>query len=228
MTEPVLINRSMLIAFMVVVQTLTAPLVALASLYIVAQAWHLSFEHSPSTLVVIITLQFLVLTHPPRDLSEQLIWRPLATSAGVVLRWALLLVVLVIVAHSSSAIAAYPHRAFQTWALATPAALVISTLALGQVMRRVVASAVGNRKVIFAGYNSSSLALARSLETNRAMRLSVEDSSTTGLRSPEYGSRYTPGRAAVGSGRIRQGAHRRCDIHRPARASHQTCAGPAG
>jgi len=50
----------------------------------------------------------------------------------------------VIVAHSSSAIAAYPHRAFQTWALATPAALVISTLALGQVMRRVVASAVGN------------------------------------------------------------------------------------
>jgi putative colanic acid biosysnthesis UDP-glucose lipid carrier transferase len=174
MTEPVLINRSMLIAFMVVVQTLTAPLVALASLYVVSQLWHLSFEHSPSTLVVIITLQFLVLTHPPRDLSEQLIWRPLATSAGVVLRWALLLVVLVIVGHSTSAIAAYPHRAVQTWALVTPAALVFSTLALGQVMRRVVASAVGNRKVIFAGYNSSSLALARSLETNRAMRLSVE------------------------------------------------------
>jgi hypothetical protein len=47
MTEPVLINRSMLIAFMVVVQTLTAPLVALASLYVVTQVWHLSFEHSP-------------------------------------------------------------------------------------------------------------------------------------------------------------------------------------
>jgi hypothetical protein len=37
MTEPVLINRSMQIALMVVVLTVTPPLVALASLYIVAQ-----------------------------------------------------------------------------------------------------------------------------------------------------------------------------------------------
>jgi hypothetical protein len=48
MTEPVLINRSILIAFMVVVQTLTAPLVALVSLFIVMQVWPLSLEHSPS------------------------------------------------------------------------------------------------------------------------------------------------------------------------------------
>jgi hypothetical protein len=89
MTEPVLINRSILIAFMVVVQTLTSPLVAIASLYVVTQIWHLSFEHSPSTLAVVITLQFLVLTHPPSDLGEQLAWRPLAASTAVVLRWLL-------------------------------------------------------------------------------------------------------------------------------------------
>ena len=82
MTEPVLINRSILIALMVVVQTLTAPLVALASLFIVMQIWPQSLEHSPSTLAVVIVLQFLVLTHPPRDLSEQLAWRPLAASIG--------------------------------------------------------------------------------------------------------------------------------------------------
>ena len=52
--------------------------------------------------------------------------------------------------------------------------MVISTLSVGQIMRRVVASAVGSRKVIFAGYNSSSLALARTLEDNRALRLQVE------------------------------------------------------
>jgi putative colanic acid biosynthesis UDP-glucose lipid carrier transferase len=174
MTEPVLINRSILIAFMVVVQTLTSPLVAIASLYVVAQIWNLSFEHSSSTLAVIITLQFLVLTHPPRDLSEQLAWRPLATSTAVVLRWALLLGALLIVGRSSNALSAYPHRAIQAWALLTPVAMVVSTLSVGQIMRRVVASAVGNRKVIFAGYNSSSLTLARTLETNRALRLQVE------------------------------------------------------
>ena len=34
--------------------------------------------------------------------------------------------------------------------------------------------AVGGRKVIFAGYNSSSVALARTLESNPALRLQVE------------------------------------------------------
>jgi putative colanic acid biosynthesis UDP-glucose lipid carrier transferase len=159
---------------MVVVQTLTAPLVALASLFIVMQVWPLSIEHSPSTLAVVIVLQFLVLTHPPRDLSEQLAWRPLAASAAVVLRWLLLLAVLLIIGRFANALDAYPRHAFQAWALLTPVAMVISTLSVGQIMRRVVASAVGSRKVIFAGYNSSSLALARTLEDNRALRLQVE------------------------------------------------------
>src|SRR5450631_970000 len=155
MSEPVLINRSILIAFIVVVQTLTPPTVALASLYLVAQIWHISFEHSPASLPVIITLQFLVLTHPPRDLSSQLTWRPFSASLNAVVRWGMLLVVLLIVGHSTSALADYPRRAFQVWAFATPVALVISSLAVGQIMRMVVSSAVGARKVIFAGYNSS-------------------------------------------------------------------------
>jgi len=135
MTEPVLINRSMQIALMVVVLTVTPPLVALASLYIVAQVWHISFEHSPSTLAVIITLQFLVLTHPPRDLSAQLTWRPVAASLSVVVRWTLLVVLLLIVGHSTSALSAHPPRAFQTWAFITPVALIMSTLAVGLIMR---------------------------------------------------------------------------------------------
>src|ERR1700728_3103449 len=94
MTEPVLIKRSILIALMVVVQTLTPPLAALASLYVVTRIWHISYEHSPSALAVVITLQFLVLTHPPRDLSTQLSWRPVAASIAGVARWALVLAAL--------------------------------------------------------------------------------------------------------------------------------------
>jgi putative colanic acid biosynthesis UDP-glucose lipid carrier transferase len=174
MTEPVLIKSSMLIALMVVVLTVTPPLVALASLYIVVRVWHISFEQSPSALAVIITLQFLVLTHPPRDLSTQLTWRPVVAAFSVVLRWMLLVVLLLIIGHSTSAASAYPYRAFQAWAFATPVALIVSTLAVGLIMRRAVLNAVGGRRVIFAGYNSSSLALARTLESNVALRLQVE------------------------------------------------------
>jgi len=174
MTEPVLIKRSILIAVMVVVQTVTPPLVALASLFLVSEYWDISFVRSPSTLATIITLQFLVLIRPPRDLAAQLSWRPVATSSGVVGRWLLLLAVLLIIGHFTRAIPLYPPRAFQVWALATPLVLIIVTVIEGLIMRRVVSSAVGNRKVIFAGYNGSSLALARSLESNPSLPLKVE------------------------------------------------------
>jgi putative colanic acid biosynthesis UDP-glucose lipid carrier transferase len=174
MTEPVLIKGNILIVLMMAVQTLTPPLAALSSLYVVTQLWHISYEHSPSTLAVIITLHFLVLTHSPQDLSAQLTWRPVAVSIGVLLRWALLLAVLLIVGHSTSALSSYPHTAFEIWMLVTPVVLILSSLLVGQIMRRAVLSAVGGRKVIFAGYNSSSLTLARTLETNQTLRLQVE------------------------------------------------------
>src|ERR1700686_4564972 len=113
MTEPVLIKSSILIAVMVVVQTVVPPLVALVSLYLVAGLWHISFEHSPSTLAVIITLQFLVLLRPPVDLAAQLSWRPVATSSSIVWRWVLLVIVLLIVGHFTSPIAAYPRDAYR-------------------------------------------------------------------------------------------------------------------
>ena len=53
---------------------------------------------------MVIVLQFLVLTHPPRDLSEQLAWRPLAASTAVVLRWVLLLAVLLIIGRFANAL----------------------------------------------------------------------------------------------------------------------------
>ena len=174
MTEPVLVNRSVLIACMVLVQTLTAPLVALASLFIVMQFWPMPHERLISTLTVMVVLQFLVLTSPPRDLGQQLVWRPIAAATGVLLRWTLLLGVLWIVGFASHAIDTYPRRVFEIWAVLTPVAMVVCTLSAGQIIRHVLASAVGSRRVIFAGYNSSSLALARTLDSNRALRLQVE------------------------------------------------------
>lgn len=173
MTEPILVNRSILIAFMVVVQTVTPPLAALAAFYALAQMWHLSFEHSSGTLAVFITLHFLVLNSPPRDLNTQLTWRPVSSSFGVLLRWLLLLGVLLIIGSFTDALTAYPRRALEIWALGTPVAMVTCSLVVGQIIRRIVLSSVSGRKVIFAGYNSSSLALARTFRSDPAQRLQV-------------------------------------------------------
>jgi putative colanic acid biosynthesis UDP-glucose lipid carrier transferase len=172
MTEPVFIKRGFLIALMVVVKTIAPPLIAAASLFIVARMWHISFE--PTALTIILTLLFVILIRPPRDLSSQLTVRPVSASLSAILQWALLLLVLFIIGYASDATARYPRSAVQAWVLITPLALVIGALVVRQAMRHVLLSAVETRKVIFAGYNSSSLALARSLDNQPAMRLQVK------------------------------------------------------
>lgn len=150
------------------------PLVALASLVVIAALSHSSFIHESSTLAVIVTLVFLVLLNPPRDLGAQLTRRPLATASTVLLRWAVLLAILLILARGAGAANTYPRLAFEAWALITPLLLVATTVILGTIMRRLVAVAAGRRKVIFAGYNDSSLALAHSLENNPELPMQVE------------------------------------------------------
>ncbi len=173
MTEPVLIKRSFLIAVTAFVQTVMPPLIAAASLYVIKDSWHLSFEDAPATLTVTLFLVFLVLVRPPRDLSSQLEWRPLSDTAGALLQWLLLLAVLLLIGYSTDVLPMYPRRAVLTWAVITPVLLVIGTLVMRFIMRRLVLSAVSARKVIFAGYNRSSLNLARKLERDPALRLEV-------------------------------------------------------
>jgi putative colanic acid biosynthesis UDP-glucose lipid carrier transferase len=173
MTEPVLIKRGFLVAAMAVVQTVTPPLMATATLYAVTRYWGISFSSSPSALAVTVTLLFLVLIRPPRDFSSQLSWQPASVIAGALLQWLLLIFVLLSIGYATDGLALYPRRALLTWILLTPLLLVASALLVRQIMRRVVLSAVSSRKVIFAGYNRSSLDLARRLESDSALRLQV-------------------------------------------------------
>ncbi len=174
MTAPVLIKRSFLVALMVVLQTIAPALVAVASLYVVTHIWRISFQDSASTLAVIITLMFVMLIRPPRDLGAQLHWQPSRAAGGAALQWLMLLLVLLVIGSGTGSLALYPAPAIITWSLATPLALIASTLLIHLVMRRVVLSAVGSRRVIIAGYNRTSLALARTLESDPALRLQVQ------------------------------------------------------
>jgi putative colanic acid biosynthesis UDP-glucose lipid carrier transferase len=67
----------------------------------------------------------------------------------------------------------YSRRALIKWSLDTPVLLVGGILTTRYFLRRLVRSAVAPRKVIFAGYNESSLDLARRLARNPDLRLEV-------------------------------------------------------
>jgi putative colanic acid biosysnthesis UDP-glucose lipid carrier transferase len=173
MTQPILFKQSFLVAVLAALRALLPAVVAFASLYANIILYGRTFDSSYST-TVIVAVVCLVLVQLPRDPSAQLTSPRLSAVVDVIIRWVLMLVVLLAIGYvTKSTIRAYPRRVFLTWAVLTPVALIIATLVMQEVMRRFMLRAFEFRSTVFAGYNNSSVELARRLKQNPAMRLEV-------------------------------------------------------
>jgi Undecaprenyl-phosphate glucose phosphotransferase len=172
MTQPVLLKQSFLIAILTGVQALVPAVVAVAALYTTIIFFGRRFDPS-SAAIVIVGVLCLVLVQPPREVSTQLTSARLSAVVDVILRWLLLLAVLLAVGYVTRSLDGYPRHIFLTWAVLTPVVLIAVTLAMQEVMRRFLMNAFDNRSAIIAGYNTSSLELARRLKSNPGMRVEV-------------------------------------------------------
>jgi putative colanic acid biosysnthesis UDP-glucose lipid carrier transferase len=172
MTQPVLFKQSFLIAVLAGAQAVMPTVVAVASLYATIVLFGIVFDRS-SQAIIIVAVLCLILVQPPREVTTQLTSARISAVADVIFRWLLLLGVMLVIGYITHSLAEYPRRIFITWAVVTPAALVFSTLAMQEIMHRFLMSAFDKRSAIFAGYNNSSLELARRLKNNPAMRLEV-------------------------------------------------------
>jgi len=172
MTQPVLVNKSLLIALLTGLQAVIPAVVAVGSLYLNVIFFNHIFDPS-SAAVVIVAVLCLVLVQPPREVSTQLTSERTTAVIDVIFRWLLLLAVLLAIGYVTHSLTAYPRRIFLTWAVVTPVALIAATLTTQEIMRRFLMSAFDKRSAIFAGYNDSSLQLARRLMSNPGMRMDV-------------------------------------------------------
>ncbi len=172
MTQPVLFKQSFLIAVLAGLQAVMPAVVAVASLYATITFFGIVFDRS-SQAIIIVAVLCLILVQPPREVTTQLTSARISAVADVIFRWLLLLAVMLAIGYVTKSLAQYPRRIFLTWAVVTPVALAFSTLAMQEIMHRFLMNAFDNRSAIFAGYNNSSLELARRLNNNPAMRLKV-------------------------------------------------------
>jgi putative colanic acid biosynthesis UDP-glucose lipid carrier transferase len=172
MTQPVLFKQSFLIAILAAVQAVVPAVVAVASLYATIVFFGIVFDRS-SEAIIIVAVLCLVLVQPPREVNTQLTSARLSAVVDVIFRWLLLLAVLLAIGYVTKSLTEYPRRIFLTWAVVTPLALIVVTLGMQEIMRRFLMSAFDKRSAIFAGYNNSSLELARRLKNNPAMSLEV-------------------------------------------------------
>ncbi len=172
MPEPVLLKQSFLIALLTGVQTLMPAVVAVASLYATIIFFDTKFDPSSSAAVIVAVL-CLILVQPPRAVNTQFASARVSAIVDVVFRWLLLLAVLLAVGYVTKSLEEYPRRIFITWALITPVALIVVTLTMQEMIRVFMIKAFDKRTAIIAGYNTSSLELARRLTSNPGMHLEV-------------------------------------------------------
>jgi putative colanic acid biosynthesis UDP-glucose lipid carrier transferase len=162
-----------LIALLTGAQAVLPALVAVASLYVTIIAFGSKFDLRSSGIIVVAVV-CLVLIQPPREVTAQLTSPRVSAVVDVLFRWFLILAVLLGIAYvTKSPLQAYPRRVFLTWAMSTPVVLIVATLVMQEFMRRFLMNAFEARTAIIAGYNSSSLELARRLRKNPGMRLEV-------------------------------------------------------
>jgi len=170
---PVMIKRTFVMLLLVGVQTVTPALVAIASLVAVAYFWHVPLAAEPTFALVVIAFSCLTLIHPPRELVSQLRWHAL-TEIGILLgRWLLLLAILFGIGSLGGSLATLPRKAVLAWAVGTPVLMAAVTMLVYGLTRRATWAAVRHRKVVFAGYNRASLALAKSFEKYPDIRFQV-------------------------------------------------------
>jgi putative colanic acid biosynthesis UDP-glucose lipid carrier transferase len=92
---------------------------------------------------------------------------------GVIMRWMLILAILLAIGFVTKYSVDFSRRVVLTWAVSTPAVLILITLCLHELARRLLYQPSSARRVAFAGCNEVSLALAQRIGTS-ALGMRVE------------------------------------------------------
>lgn len=187
-TQPLFIKgRSILTTIVLSLQTAAPPVVANLMLYALARVYDIEFADF-STLTVLVTVLSILLLQPPRNIAAGLLAPRLPIAFGLLVRWAVLLGVLLAIGYATKQSAVYSRRVILTWALVTPAVLILVTLLIHELARRVISLPQNCRNVVFAGCNGTSLYLAERFARHSELCMAVkgffDDRSTLRLEAP--------------------------------------------
>lgn len=153
-------------------QNIVPPLIAGVSLFAFTRFYHVKFGDEFVVLTVLVTALSLTLL-PARSATYDLLNGRLPLVVRLITRWAVLLGVLLALGYATKFSAEYSRRVILTWALVTPALLVLIMLSLQELTRRLLAEPVNSRRAIFVGCNDTSVILGGRLANHNELGISV-------------------------------------------------------
>jgi putative colanic acid biosynthesis UDP-glucose lipid carrier transferase len=174
-SETVILRNNVSIAAVELLQTVSPALVAVGCLYAMLWAYGSVVPVYFHVLAVVVgLLALLLMPHLSRSGSAQIFAGPLTLAVRVFTRWAILLGILLAIGYAVKFTEEYSRRVVLTWAVLTPTLVIGATLVLDFVMRRLLAHPLNARKVVFAGSNEVSQALASHLARSPELCMTVE------------------------------------------------------
>jgi putative colanic acid biosynthesis UDP-glucose lipid carrier transferase len=173
MVEQIVFKKSLPAAVVALLQALAPACTAVACLYFVNRGYGVPFDENYVALSGLILALGLALLQRPHEIDTRLVGERGALAINIVLRWIILLSILLAIGYATKFSATYSRRVVLTWAILTPGLLIAVVLGLHEMLQQILSDPVNARRVVFAGINDISVALAERLRKNPALSMTV-------------------------------------------------------
>src|SRR6202046_606518 len=130
MTEPTTFTRGLSIASMALLDAVMPSIVAVGLLYGLCVLYGAEFKDFFVGLAILSALLSLLLPRGQLSGRTQLVNSTIPLAMGVVMRWLMILAILLAIGFITKYSVDFSRRVVLTWAVATPAAMIIVTLCL--------------------------------------------------------------------------------------------------
>jgi putative colanic acid biosynthesis UDP-glucose lipid carrier transferase len=173
MTEQTTFTRGFSIALLAFLDAIAPPVVAVGLLYGLCFLYGAEFKGFFVVLAILAGMLSLLLPRGRPAGSGQLVKSTLPLAMGVIMRWMVIIAILLAIGFVTKYSVDFSRRVVVTWAVSTPAMLILVTLCLHELARRLLYHPAIARRVAFAGCNEVSLSLAQRIGSS-ALGMRVE------------------------------------------------------
>jgi putative colanic acid biosysnthesis UDP-glucose lipid carrier transferase len=174
MTEPLLFARTLRVAPVLLLQALLPPLAVVATLYLLCLTYQVAFGGFFQVLAALAAGLTVLLPRGRTREGARFPGPPLPLAARVIVRWLVIVAIMLGIGYVTKYSSAFSRRVVLSWVLLTPLVLIVVTLALHELIRRVLHDPALARRVAFVGLNGVSRSLAARIERSPELGLSVQ------------------------------------------------------
>jgi len=174
MTDPVMFTRGFSIALVSLLQAILPSVIPVAALVLLCQFYDAAFVDYFQVLAVAVAILSSILPRGRTNGKQPVLPATVPLALSVLVRWMVICAILLGIGYVTKYSEEFPRRVVLTWALLTPAILVIVTVGLHEMLRRLLNHAKSMRRVAFVGCTEVGMLMADRITRNsRSLGMTV-------------------------------------------------------